>query len=285
MAGRTHTQRPWTEGPEVQGPGSRVQGSRSGSPGVQRSWGLVAVGFVVLATIAVHAQPSTYRESIAGTLVSFEMVLVPGAGDVPPLYWGRTEVTWDMYDVYALGLDSAAPKPAGVDAIGKPSNPYGAPDYGWGHAGYPAMSVTRQAAESFTKWLSLKTGREYRLPTDAEWQHAAILAWAGRSADDVAWHAGNAGMVTRAVAKRAPDALGLFDLFGNVGEWVTTAEGTLVLRGGTYRTGRDQVGPAARAEQDDTWNERDPQLPKSQWWLSDGPFAGFRVVSPEGVKR
>lgn len=226
------------------------------------------------------AQPTTYRETITGTLVGFDMVLVPGGGGVPPLYWGKTGVTWDMYDVFALGLDSDAPRPAGIDAIGKPSSPYGAPDYGWGHAGFPAISVAHPAAVAFTKWLSLKTGREYRLPTEREWEHAATLAWRGRSADEVAWHAGNAGMVTHASGRKAPDALGLFDLFGNAGEWVTTDDEAPVLRGGTYRTAGDLIGPAARDAQDGTWNERDPQLPKSRWWLSDGPFAGLRVVAP-----
>lgn len=234
---------------------------------------------VAATSVFAQSQPTPYRETIAGTLVSFEMVPVPGSATQPAFYLSRTEVTWDLYDVYALGLDADAPMPAGIDAIGRPSNPYGAPDYGWGHAGHPVMSVTRHAAESFAKWLSLKTGREYRLPTEAEWQHAATLAWAGKTADEVAWHAGNAGMVTRAVAKRAPDALGLFDLFGNVGEWVMTPGDTRVIRGGTYRSGPATIGPAARAEQDETWNERDPQLPKSQWWLSDGPHVGFRLAS------
>jgi hypothetical protein len=138
--------------------------------------------------------------------------------------------------------------------------------------------VTRQAAVAFTKWLSQKTGREYRLPTEAEWQHAADLAWKGKTANDVAWHAGNAGMMAHPVAKRAPDALGLFDLFGNAGEWVTAPGDALVIRGGTFRSGPDTIGPTARAVQDETWNDRDPQLPKSVWWLSDGPFVGFRVV-------
>ncbi len=250
-------------------------------PGTRTAmWSAAVTVLVSACVLAAGAQPTTYRETIAGTLVGFDMVLVPGADNVPPLYWGKTEVTWDMYDVFALGLDADAPRPEGIDAIGKPSNPYGAPDYGWGHAGFPAISVTRQAAEAFTKWLSLKTGREYRLPTEREWNHAAALAWRDRSADDVAWHAGNAGMVTHAVAGKAPDALGLFDLFGNAGEWVAAANDALVLRGGTYRTAGDQIGPAARAVQDETWNERDPQLPKSRWWLSDGPFAGMRVVAP-----
>lgn len=262
-------------------PGAPTRTTTAGIGSGSRGPRSVAASLVLLvcAWVSLPAQPSTYRESIAGTLVTFEMVLVPGGDRVPPLYWGRTEVTWDMYDVFALGLDTDAPRPDGIDAIGTPSNPYGAPDYGWGHAGFPVISVTRQAAEAFAKWLSLKTGREYRLPTDAEWQHAATLAWQGKTADEIAWHAGNAGMVTHAAGRRAPDALGLFDLFGNAGEWVMTDGDTLVLRGGTFRTAPDLIGPAARAEQDYAWNERDPQLPKSRWWLSDGPFAGFRLVS------
>jgi hypothetical protein len=51
-----------------------------------------------------------------------------------------------------------------------------------------------------------------------------------------------------------------------------------VLRGGSYRDAADAVGPASRAVQDESWNIRDPQLPKSRWWLSDAPFAGFRIV-------
>jgi formylglycine-generating enzyme required for sulfatase activity len=245
---------------------------------------MALVMVVLVGTIlSAQSQPTTYRESIAGTLVSFDMVLVPGDGRQSAFYMGRTEVTWDMYDVFFLGLDGDAPQPAGIDAIGKPSNPYGAPDYGWGHAGYPVISVTRQAAEAFTKWLSLKTGQEYRLPTEVEWQYAADRAWAGRTANDVAWHAGNAGMVTHPVSARAADALGLFDLFGNAGEWVLTPDQSLVIRGGTFRSGPDTIGPSARAEQDETWNERDPQLPKSQWWLSDGPHVGFRLV--RGVRQ
>jgi formylglycine-generating enzyme required for sulfatase activity len=94
----------------------------------------------------------------------------------------------------------------------------------------------------------------------------------------IAWHAGNAGRRTHAVASREPDALGLFDLFGNAAEWVTTADGGHVTRGGSFRDPPERVGPHARAAQDATWTERDPQMPKSTWWLSDGPFVGFRIV-------
>lgn len=230
---------------------------------------------------------AAFRETIPNTLVSFEMVPVPGGSvtldgktvAVEPFAIGRTEVTWDMYDVFQLGLDEKGGAPADADA--RPSQPYGAPDYGWGHNGYPVISVTRAAAEAFCKWLSSRTGRTYRLPTEAEWLHAAQLAAAkGQNLDAIAWHRGNAKGTTHPVGKRKPDALGLFDLFGNAAEWVISDDGELVTRGGSFRDPLEALGPAARAVQDYTWNERDPQLPKSNWWLSDGPFVGFRLVSP-----
>lgn len=225
--------------------------------------------------------PPLYRESIAGTLVSFEMVLVP-ASQTTSFYISRTEVTWDLYDVFMLGLDKPM-ETSGADAVARPSQPYGAPDEGWGHAGYPAIAVTRTAAEAFCRWLSAKTGKTYRLPTEAEWTRLAALA-AGRSpltatrVAALAWHRGNAGGRTHPVGTKEPDAIGLVDLFGNAAEWVSTDDDTAVVRGGSHRDPLIEVGPSARRVQDPSWNERDPQLPKSRWWLSDAPFVGFRIV-------
>jgi formylglycine-generating enzyme required for sulfatase activity len=239
------------------------------------------------------ASPTIYRETIPGTVVTFEMVQVPSGSvtvdgkpvTVAPFAIGRTEVTWDLYDVFALGLNAQSKSGAkpGADALARPSQPYGAPDYGWGHAGYPAICITRTAAEAFVEWLSATTGKPYRLPTDAEWTHAAQLAAGGRTLDAtqrsaIAWHAGNADAKTHPVASKKPDGIGLFDLFGNAAEWVATGSERLLTRGGSFRDPADAVGPAARAEQDDSWNDRDPQLPKSRWWLSDGPFVGFRLA-------
>ncbi len=248
---------------------------------------LVTLGIVSL-NAAPRSQASVptaaiLREAIAGTTVSFEMVMVPKGATAGPFYIGRTEVTWDMYDVFALGLDTPESRPAGSDGVARPSNPYGAPDYGWGHAGYPAISVTKQAAEAYAKWLSQKTGRVYRLPSEIEWLHVATLAagpdgLAPERRDSVGWHRENAAARSHPVASKAPDRLGLFDLFGNAAEWVVAPDGQLVTRGGSFRDGPDGIGPAVRAAQDEYWNERDPQLPKSRWWLSDGPFVGFRLV-------
>lgn len=247
-----------------------------------------AAGQAAPATAAAPA--SAYREAIPGTLVSFEMVPVPGgtvtldgkAITVAPFHIGRTEVTWDMYDVFTLRLDAGQDR-AAADAITRPSQPYGAPDHGWGHAGFPAISIAPGAAQAFADFVSKTTGKAYRLPTEAEWTLAARLSagngpFAPARRDTLAWHRGNASARTHPAGTRAADALGLFDLFGNAAEWVSTADGSFVTRGGSFRDSADRVGPDARAVQDDSWNERDPQLPKSRWWLSDGPFVGFRLV-------
>lgn len=247
---------------------------------------LLALSGNAAAQAPASAQP--VKQAIPETVVSFEMVPVPGGTvtvggtsvTVEPFLIGRTEVTWDMYDLFSGGSDVRGN--TGTDAASRPSHPYGAPDYGWGHAGYPAISITRQAAEAFCAWLSAKTGRTYRLPTEAEWVRAAGLAAgkdAGASREAIVWHRGNASATTHPVASRKPDALGLFDLFGNAAEWVTTADNTRVTRGGSFRDTLETTGPDARAQQDPSWNERDPQLPKSRWWLSDGPFVGFRLVT------
>jgi formylglycine-generating enzyme required for sulfatase activity len=230
---------------------------------------------VVAAGQVAASPPTTYRETIPGTLVTFEMVLVPAAANSPAFYLGRTEVTWDMYDVFSLGLDEKAAGGA-ADATARPSKPYGAPDYGWGHAGYPAISIAREAADAFAVWLSKKTGKAYRLPTEAEWERAALAA--GPPTDAGSWHSGNSIRRTHPSASRKADALGLFDLYGNAAEWVDAPGGARVTRGGSYRDSLDMIGPRAREVQDDSWNERDPQLPKSKWWLSDGPFVGFRLA-------
>jgi len=254
----------------------------------------LAIAIATAARPHAHIPSQIQRDSIPGTLVTFEMVAVPSGSvtldtaggtrtvTVGQFYIGRTEATWDMYDAFTLRIDNRGASTA-ADAVARPSQPYGAPDYGWGHAGYPVISVARSAAVAFCEWLSAKTGKKYRLPTEAEWLRAADLSSGGATLSPerraaLAWSRGNANNTTHPVGSRTPDAHGIYDLFGNAAEWVTTFDDKLVLRGGSFEDAADSVGPRARALQDDSWNARDPQLPRSRWWLSDAPFAGFRIV-------
>ena len=84
------------------------------------------------------------------------------------------------------------------------------------------------------------------------------------------------------MAAKEPDALGLYDVYGNAAEWCTAADDTGVTLGGSYRDGAEKIGCAARVPPSDAWNASDPQFPKSIWWLADAGFVGFRVVCVPG---
>lgn len=242
----------------------------------------------MLSAVAFIALAEPFTQKIPDTLVEFEMRPVAGGtvslGDqkveVKPFYMAKTETTWDMFDAFLL---SGKPSPKydqtefAPDAISRPSRAYNLSDLGWGHEGYPVINVSSLNVTMFCRWLSKETGRTYRLPTEAEWQLAA-QAEMGGDADAIAWHAGNADGTTHPVGKKAPNAHGLHDLFGNVGEWATRGEG-FVLCGPTLDDSAGDVKRGVRRLYDISWQENDPQLPKSRWWLSNGHFAGFRLVT------
>ena len=245
---------------------------------MRKSWSASFIQAVVVAACLTTPRfapaQEIYIDSVPGTLVRFEMVKVPGTA----IWMSRTEVTWDLYDTFALSRPDSTELRGAADAVARPTRPYGAPDYGWGHAGYPVISIAHTAAEAFCAWLSSRTGKRYRLPTEEEWERAATAAAAGKTPADLAWHSGNAGATTHPVGKKAPDAIGLYDLFGNAAEWVIVKTGRPAVRGGSFRDNPQIVGPSARAVREDAWNERDPQIPQSRWWMSDAPFVGFRIV-------
>jgi formylglycine-generating enzyme required for sulfatase activity len=247
----------------------------------------------------VAAAPTVSTETIPGSLVKFDMVQVPGGSvthpgadgkmtttTVKPFWLGKTEVTWDEYDIYAFRLDQTEDEKAkGVDAASRPSKPYGAPDRGYGHAGYPALGMAYNAAEQYCRWLSAKTGKKYRLPTEPEWEHAchAGASTHGKPQDleKHAWVWENGEDKAHPVGQKTPNAWGFFDMLGNVMEWCQGVDGQPVARGGSFVDKGADVSCATRTHQTPEWQAADAQLPKSRWWLSDGPFVGFRVVREE----
>ncbi len=260
--------------------------------GSTRLWGCIVFVLLLLAAAAPHTGP--YTQEIPGTVVSIDMVPIPAgefkpatgeAVKIKPLYMSKFEITWDVYDIYAFQLDmSDKDKAAGVDAKSRPSRPYQDASHGFGKHNYPAIHLTKHAAEQFCNWLNKKTGKTYRLPTEAEWEYAcragSTTTPEASSLDGLAWYWDNAEEKTHPVGKKAPNAWGLYDMLGNVAEYVTTdkKDDPATVCGGSYDDKAEDVHCGARKHQDSTWNSTDPQNPKSIWWLSDGPFVGFRIV-------
>lgn len=241
----------------------------------------------------LSADGRVLTQEIPVSAYKFDLVPIPGdAGKgIKPFWMGRTEVAWEAMDVFVYRLDEGQTKdapapqaPAQPDAQSRPSKPYIPPDRGFGHEGFAAISVTHRTATEFARWLAAKSGRAFRLPSEAEWEHAARAGGPGERGlpdtaplGDYAWIEANADDSPHPVGTKKPNAWGLRDILGNVGEWVDAPDGP-VLKGGSYRDVPEKVTIGSRARQDSSWNSTDPQVPKSKWWLSDAPFAGVRVV-------
>jgi formylglycine-generating enzyme required for sulfatase activity len=265
------------------------------------------------AVFACAAQP-TRVEKIPGTTSEFTLVEIPAGKmeiqiekvDAAPrtvefkkkFHMGKHEVTWDEFDTFAFSLDLSEEEKQKDDALedkalrSRPSKPYSTPDHGYGHNVYAAISMTRKSAEKYCEWLSKKTGKKFRLPTEEEWEYACRAGGAhktleGAELDKFAWHKENATTdmhpdgSPHPIGKKEPNEWGLHDMLGNVVEWVTTADGKLVARGGSWDHSPSQINCSKRFPQTARWNVTDPQDPKSTWWLSDGKFVGFRVVCEE----
>jgi formylglycine-generating enzyme required for sulfatase activity len=240
---------------------------------------------------------------------------------IRPFWMGTTEVTWDEYDRFLLGAQSKdqalaqkphAPAPA-ADAATHPSVPYMDESHGYGKGRQPAITMTHHAAMEYCRWLSSKTGKTYRLPTEAEWEYAcrAGSKTAYSFGDDskrlgeFAWFFANSNGAPQPVGKKKPNAWGLYDMHGNVAEYCVdryvpgvyararpgspavspvilpdARRYPYVIRGGSWDDAAALLRRAARRATRKEWSRRDPQIPKSIWWHPEAPFVGFRIVRP-----
>ncbi len=284
-----------------------------------------------------------YTGTIPKTGVKYDMVPIPGgeflmgspdneAGrfddegpqhkvKVEPFWMGKFEVTWNMYEPFMItgvarnkdGSPENIPADAEpLDVVSSPTTPYTEMSFGMGTDGYPAICMTQHAANKFCQWLSAQTGHYYRLPTEAEWEFACRAGTTGpfsvpesELADYAVMDPEQIRVGYEKVGTKKPNPFGLYDMHGNVMEWVLdqyiedayskrtgVTENPLeipttlyprVARGGSWYDPPEELRSARRIFSDENWKVQDPQLPKSIWYHTDAHWLGFRIVRPLNV--
>ena len=240
--------------------------------------------------------PVQFTETIEakGRKASFDMVLIPGGRllmgspttekgrrndegpqhpvKLRPFYLCVTETTWELFLTYWAdtkevpwlaehrlrtfsNLDLA--RIYNVDAVTRASDD-SADFRAWRRSmTEPVHQITWEQAAEVCRWLRKKTGRPYRLPSEAEWEHAC--RGGSRSAysfgndagnlDDYGWFAENAAEIRypgpQPVAEKRPNAWGLYDMHGNVMEWCHDLfDPRAYEKNAGGRPARDPFGPA-----------------------------------------
>ena len=187
----------------------------------------------------------------------------------------KTELTWGEYNTFMRSydvfkkLDSAGIRQVTADvrqdAVTVPTPLYDpGKTYEFGDdKNQPAVTMTQYSAKQYTKWLSGLTGVQYRIPTEAEWEHAA------RAGSKTAYSFGddpselekyavfNATEGAAKVGSKAPNAFGLHDMHGNVWEWTIDqySETAFADRAGQIVQGVccDQLADASRFAMRSRW--------------------------------
>jgi formylglycine-generating enzyme required for sulfatase activity len=176
--------------------------------------------------------------------------------------FSRYEITFDNWDLC-------------VEAGGCQFKP---DDHGWGRGDHPVINVSWFDAKEYVAWLSQRTGKAYRLPSEAEWEYAArggtqtSFYWGAqvgtRQANCRDCQTG-AGVKPLSVGSFSANTFGLYDMSGNVAEWVEDcwnesyngapqdgsawAKGNCslrVLRGGSFDSPSSYLFSAARFRYD-----------------------------------
>lgn len=187
----------------------------------------------------VSHPPSTFKDCEGCP----EMVVIPPGTfrmGAPPTEKGRCCLEWPVRDIrirhsFALSrfeVTFAEWENCINDGSCKGYRPT---DQGWGRADRPVINVSWQDAQEYVNWLSQKTNRQYRLPSESEWEYAARAGtttryWWGK---DVGYNKANCDgcgspwdrQQTAPIGSFRANAFGLFDMHGNVGEYVQDCYG------------------------------------------------------------
>jgi len=184
-----------------------------------------------------------------------ELVYVEGKGDIQGFYIGKFEITQSQW----------------VSIMGDNPSHFKGTDQ-------PVERVSWNDTQKFLKQLNDRTSKNYRLPTEAEWEFAARGGTASKgyeysgsnNIDDVAWYKNNSKDKPHPVGSKLPNELGIHDMSGNVEEWCLDTLGPKrdlrVCRGGFFRS----------SPQDCCYSSRKASFSPSFMYA----YFGLRVVLP-----
>ena len=212
---------------------------------------------------------------------TFQMGDISGVGDsleqpvhsvtVPSFAMGVYEVSWDEWEycVAEGGCDGSGPDSAGGDG-------------GYGKGSRPVINVSWDDAKDYVAWLSQHTGKSYRLPSESEWEYATRAGtetqyWFGAG---IGFNQANCDSgcddsftYTSPVGSFASNAFGLYDVHGNVVEWVEDCWNPNYTGAPTNGTAWLTGGCSLRVLRGGSWNT-DPSYLRSADRI--GFFTSFR---------
>ena len=150
-------------------------------------------------------------------MIEIEMVEIPASQEIGSFKIGKYPITQEQYKA-VMGKD---------------------PSYFKNNPQNPVESVSWDDAIAFCQKLSQLTGKNYRLPTEAEWEYACRAGTTTNwcfgddylQLEEYAWYIDNSQGTTHPVGQKLPNAFGLYDMHGNVWKWCQQ----VVMRGGSWR--------------------------------------------------
>jgi len=301
------------------------------------------------------AEMKPYTETITGSNVTFKMVPIPGGKfligspdneadreenegpqvevEIAPFWMEEHEVTWAEFQQFQQHLlrdnrrnSDLTDREKIVDAMANPTPAYDISSISYSKSSkldHPASGMSAYAGQVYCKWLTAATGRYYRLPTEAEWEYACRAGTTTafsfgdepEELEDYGWYFDNVDDGYNKVKTKKPNAWGLYDMHGNVAEWVLgiydenayqkfkdreiksllihgqwdtdmrammhVATGSnYIVRGGSCDHLAEECRSAKREFAKPDWKEQDPMFPKSVWYYTEAPYVGFRIIRP-----
>ena len=301
------------------------------------------------------AEMKPYMETIPGSSVTFKMVPIPGgkfllgspAGEegreenegpqvevqIAPFWMEEHEVTWAEFQQFQQHLlrdnrrsSNLTDREKIVDAMACPTPAYDISSISYSKSSkldHPASGMSAYAGQTYCKWLTAATGRYYRLPTEAEWEYACRAGTTTafsfgddpEKLDDYGWFFDNVDDGYAKIKTKKPNAWGLYDMHGNVAEWVlgvydanayqkfkdgeikslivqgqwetdmsammhVATGANYIVRGGSCDHLAEECRSAKREFAKPEWKEQDPMFPKSVWYYTEAPYVGIRVIRP-----